>query len=102
MDQLYTKNVVLRFVEAALQGSTKERDAMVPAVATVLGATPQELHHLVGIVEKKKAGAGVGSLAVAIPNPFPLTWSSGFTSLGNTLGGMFSNSSGSSGAQRSS
>jgi hypothetical protein len=36
VDVVYLKNVVLKFMEAALAGRVAERDALLPAVATLL------------------------------------------------------------------
>jgi len=42
VDVVYLKNVVLKFMEAAMAGRVAERDALLPAVATLLQATPAE------------------------------------------------------------
>jgi hypothetical protein len=42
VDLVYVKNVVLKFLEAVMAGKTAERDALLPAVAAVLQATPAE------------------------------------------------------------
>lgn len=42
VDLVYMKNVVLKFLEAVMAGKTGERDALLPAVAAVLQATPAE------------------------------------------------------------
>jgi hypothetical protein len=39
---VYLRNVVLKFLEASLAGKAAERDALLPAVAAVLQATPAE------------------------------------------------------------
>lgn len=42
VDLVYLKNVVLKFLEAVVAGRTAERDALLPAVAAVVGASPAE------------------------------------------------------------
>lgn len=42
VDVVYLKNVVLKFLEAVMAGKAAERDALLPAVAAVLQATPAE------------------------------------------------------------
>ncbi|WIA17304.1 hypothetical protein OEZ85_014171 [Tetradesmus obliquus] len=42
VDLVYVKNVVLKFLEAVMAGKAAERDALLPAVAAVLQATPAE------------------------------------------------------------
>lgn len=42
VDLVYLRNVVLKFLEAVMAGKTAERDALLPAVAAVLQATPAE------------------------------------------------------------
>lgn len=42
VDLVYLRNVVLKFLEAVMAGKTTERDALLPAVAAVLQATPAE------------------------------------------------------------
>ncbi|GMH38047.1 hypothetical protein BSKO_05931 [Bryopsis sp. KO-2023] len=54
IDTLYLKNVLFKFIEVTAQGKTKERDALLPAVATVLEASPQEFKAL-------KAALGMAS-----------------------------------------
>ncbi|KAK9867121.1 hypothetical protein WJX84_009347 [Apatococcus fuscideae] len=46
VDMLYLKNVLLKFVEAHALGRLAERDALVPAIATLLRATPAEFRAL--------------------------------------------------------
>jgi hypothetical protein len=42
VDLVYLRNVVLKFLEAAVAGRTAERDALLPAVAAVTQASPAE------------------------------------------------------------
>jgi hypothetical protein len=42
VDLVYLRNVVLKFLEAVMAGKAAERDALLPAVAAVLQATPAE------------------------------------------------------------
>lgn len=51
VDILYLKNVVLKFMEAVTAGRVAERDALLPAVATLLQATPQEFHTLQRVLQ---------------------------------------------------
>lgn len=53
VDSMYGKNVILKFAEASLSGKTSERDAMVPALAAVLRATPAESQHLMALVRNR-------------------------------------------------
>lgn len=41
-DIVYLKNVLLKFLEAHASNRIQERDVLLPAVATLLQATPQE------------------------------------------------------------
>jgi hypothetical protein len=40
--KVYLKNVLLKFLEAVMAGRASERDALLPAVAALLQATPGE------------------------------------------------------------
>jgi hypothetical protein len=42
VDIMYVKNIVLKFLDAVVAGKVAERDALLPAIAAVLHATPQE------------------------------------------------------------
>eukprot|EP00803_Ostreobium_quekettii_P004266 evm.model.scf_3911.1 EVM.evm.TU.scf_3911.1 scf_3911:5176-7578(-) len=46
IDQVYLKNVFLKFIEATARNRVEERDALLPAVATLLEASPQEYNAL--------------------------------------------------------
>ncbi|KAK9815909.1 hypothetical protein WJX72_011792 [[Myrmecia] bisecta] len=50
-DILYMKNVILKFVEAHAAGRIQERDVLLPAIATLLRATPQEFRTLKAAVD---------------------------------------------------
>lgn len=41
VDIVYLKNVVLKFVEATVRNDIMQRDALLPAIATLVQATPQ-------------------------------------------------------------
>lgn len=43
VDIVYLKNVVLKFIEAAVREDVPQRDALLPAIATLVQATPQVL-----------------------------------------------------------
>jgi hypothetical protein len=58
-DLLYLKNVLLKFLDAQLGGRTNECEVLLPAVATLLRATPQEFKLL---REGLQRGAGVGAM----------------------------------------
>lgn len=57
VDMVYLKNVLLRFVMAHLRGRTQERDVLLPAVATLLRASPQEFHALKSAVDSGGAAS---------------------------------------------
>jgi len=42
VDIVYLKNVILKFIEAAVRNNSAQRDALLPAIATLVQATPQE------------------------------------------------------------
>lgn len=50
VDTIYLKNVILKFLEAHVSGKLSERDALLPAVATLLHATPAEFRALKAVV----------------------------------------------------
>jgi hypothetical protein len=41
VDIVYLKNVILKFIEAAVREDAAQRDALLPAIATLVQATPQ-------------------------------------------------------------
>lgn len=53
IDAVYLKNVVLKFIEATAKGKVRERDALLPAVATVLQASPSEFKALKSALNKE-------------------------------------------------
>ncbi len=50
VDIVYLKNVLLKFMEAAVTGKVQERDVLLPAVAALLQATPAEFAVLKRII----------------------------------------------------
>ena len=50
IDHLYMKNVFFKFIEATVRNRVEERDALFPAVATLLEASPQEYKALKGVL----------------------------------------------------
>jgi hypothetical protein len=42
VDLVYLRNVLLKFLEAVVAGRVGERDALLPAIATLVGASPAE------------------------------------------------------------
>lgn len=44
IDLVYLKNVLLKFMEAVMAGKVAERDALLPAIAALLQATPAEFN----------------------------------------------------------
>mmetsp|Transcript_8068 Transcript_8068/g.23119 ORF Transcript_8068/g.23119 Transcript_8068/m.23119 type:complete len:891 (+) Transcript_8068:228-2900(+) len=60
VDIVYLKNVVLKFVEASVRQDAVQRDALIPAIATLVQATPQEFRALqqvsVHVAEQEQAG----------------------------------------------
>ena len=50
IDRLYMKNVFFKFIEATVRNRVEERDALFPAVATLLEASPQEYKALKGVL----------------------------------------------------
>ena len=58
-DLLYLKNVLLKFLDAQLAGRTNECEVLLPAVATLLRASPQEFKLL---REGLQRGTVVGSM----------------------------------------
>ncbi|KAK9811082.1 hypothetical protein WJX73_001251 [Symbiochloris irregularis] len=56
VDIVYLKNVVLKFLDAQASGRTDQSEALLPAVATLLRATPQEYRALkTGMADKGHA-----------------------------------------------
>eukprot|EP00873_Tetraselmis_striata_P035267 jgi/Tetstr1/455531/TSEL_042354.t1 len=60
VDIVYLKNVVLKFIEAAVREDVPQRDALLPAIATLVQATPQEFKALQGVAAEM-AGDGTSS-----------------------------------------
>eukprot|EP00210_Caulerpa_lentillifera_P000305 g298.t1 len=46
IETLYLKNVLLKFIEATVKQNERERDSLLPPVATLLGASPEEYSRL--------------------------------------------------------
>ncbi|CAK0760107.1 hypothetical protein CVIRNUC_002744 [Coccomyxa viridis] len=56
VDIVYLKNVLLKFLDSLASGRTEQSDALLPAIATLLRATPQEFRELkLAIVAAKQA-----------------------------------------------
>ena len=59
VDIVYLKNVVLKFIEASVRQDQVQRDALLPAIATLVQATPQEFKALLntaaGSVEEQQS-----------------------------------------------
>lgn len=59
---MYLKNVVLKFLEAAIMGKLAERDSLIPAVARVVHATPADLRRIdLALRRAKEAQASIFS-----------------------------------------
>lgn len=68
MDTLYLKNVVLKFLNAFANGRTTELQALLPAVATLLRATPQEFRTLKHSVEAHAGWSLLSAMGIAGPS----------------------------------
>lgn len=60
IDALYLKNVLFKCLEATAKQKTVERDMLLPALATVLGASPEEFAKLKKSLSEESAGSKHG------------------------------------------
>ena len=63
VDLVYLKNVLLKFLEAVVAGKTAERDALLPAIAALVQATPVEFQTMKKVLANT-APAGSQMLSV--------------------------------------
>jgi hypothetical protein len=63
VDWVYLKNVLLKFLEAVVAGKTAERDALLPAIAALVQATPVEFQTMKKVLANT-APAGSQMLSV--------------------------------------
>ncbi|PSC74921.1 zinc ion binding [Micractinium conductrix] len=61
-DVLYLKNVTLKFIDACLSGRTQECEVLLPAVATLLRASPAEYRVLLSHLQRGGAGSWLPAL----------------------------------------
>lgn len=62
-DLLYLKNVLLKFLDAHLEGRSTECEVLLPAVATLLRASPAEFKVLREGVSRAAAGPVAGAVS---------------------------------------
>ncbi|KAL4451570.1 hypothetical protein ABPG75_007232 [Micractinium tetrahymenae] len=65
-DVLYLKNVVLKFIDAQLSGRTQECEVLLPAVATLLRATPAEYRVLRDHLQRGAASSWLPALPTSL------------------------------------
>lgn len=66
VDTLYLKNVVLKFLDAFANGRATELQALLPAVATLLRATPQEFRSLKHSVETHTGWGVLSAIGISM------------------------------------